>query len=141
MNIKESFGYIINSTARNMKKSLEEKIKGYDVTTSQWSVLKVLAEEDNLTQAQISEKLSADRATTGAVIEKLLNKKLINRNQCESDRRANSVSISDYGAELAFKISFEALKCNERALNGFKAEEIKQLLGYFDKINSNLNKE
>ena len=141
MNINESFGYIINSTARNMKKQLETKIKIYDITTSQWAVLKVLSEEDNLTQAEVAEKLAADRATTGAVIDKLINKKLVYRNQCENDRRANRVRISDYGQDLAEKICCEAVKCNSRALGGFNDDEIEQLFDYIQRINNNLKKE
>ncbi|MBL4936442.1 MarR family transcriptional regulator [Clostridium sp. YIM B02515] len=141
MNINESFGYIINSTARNIKKQLETKIKIYDITTSQWAVLKVLSEEDNLTQAEVAEKLEADRATTGAVIDKLINKKLVYRNQCENDRRANIVCISDYGQDLAEKISYEAVKCNCRALVEFNDDEIEQLFDYLQRINNNLKKE
>ncbi|MDP4178857.1 MAG: MarR family transcriptional regulator [Bacillota bacterium] len=141
MNIDESFGYIINLTARNVKKKLETKIKIYDITTSQWAVLKVLSEEDNLTQAEVAERLAADRATTGTVIDKLINKKLVYRNQCENDRRANRVNISDYGQELAEKISCEAVKCNHNALNGFNEEEIEKLINYLQRVNSNLNRE
>lgn len=141
MNIKESFGYIINFTARNMKKQLEDKIKQYDVTTSQWSVLKILSEENNLTQADIAEKLSADRATTGAVVDKLITKNLIHRNQCEGDRRAYSICITDHGLKLAEKITVEAEKCNNEALYGFKEEEIVQFIGYLSRVNKNVDKE
>lgn len=141
MNINDSFGYIINLTARNMKKKLEADVKKYDITIPQWTVLKVLSEEDNLTQAEVAERLSADRATTGAVIEKLIDKKLIDKNQCKNDRRAYRVCISAYGVNLAGKISCEAVNCNNKALDGFKKEEIEQLVNYLHKINNNLNKE
>lgn len=140
MRLKESFGYIINLTARNMKKELETKIKKHDITIPQWTVLKVLSEENNLTQVGVAEKLAADRATTGAVIDKLINKKLVYRNQCENDRRANRMSISDYGQELAEKISCEAVKCNCKALEGFNEEEIEKLFTYLQRVNSNLDK-
>jgi DNA-binding MarR family transcriptional regulator len=139
MRISESFGYLINLTARNMKKALEEEIKKYGITTSQWVVLKVLEEEDNLTQAEVAKKLSGDRATAGAVIDRLIKKDLVYRNQCENDRRANRVSISAYGRELAERICIEAVKCNEKALGGFDDEEIRQLFTYLDRINNNLN--
>lgn len=141
MKISESFGYIINLTARNIKKKLEAKIKIYNITTSQWAVLKTLSEENNLTQAEVAERLGADRATTGAVIDKLTNKKLVYRNQCESDRRANKVCISDYGQELTKKISCEAVKCNSNALEGFNEEEVEKLFSYLKRVNDNLNKE
>lgn len=140
MNINESFGYIVNTTARNIKKKLEAKIKIYDITTSQWAILKVLSKKNDLTQAEIAEKLAADRATTGAVIDKLINKNLVYRKQCENDRRANRVRISDYGQELAEKISCEAVECNCNALEGFSDEEIRQLVAYLKRININLNR-
>lgn len=141
MKINESFGYIINLTAKNIKKKLEEKIRQYDITTAQWAVLKLLSEVNDLTQAEVAERLSSDRATTGAVIDKLINKKLVHRDQCKNDRRAYRVRISDYGLELASKISGEAIKCNDLALEGFEYEEIEQLLSYLCKINNNLSRE
>jgi DNA-binding MarR family transcriptional regulator len=141
MKINESFGYIINLTAKNMKKKLDERIKQYDITTAQWAVLKLLSEVNDLTQVEVAERLSSDRATTGAVIDKLINKKLIERNQCESDKRAYRVRISDYGLELASKISSEAVKCNVMALEDFDHEQIEQLLSYLYKVNNNLSRE
>lgn len=54
LNISESFGYIINSIAKKIKKKLETKIRTYDITTAQWAVIKILSEENNLTQAEIA---------------------------------------------------------------------------------------
>ena len=140
MQINESFGYLINMTARNVKKELEERIKEYDITSSQWAVLKVLSEERAFTQAEVAKKLSADRATTGSVIDRLLDKKLISRNQCENDRRANKVSLTEYGLELTKKICMEAIECNKKALAGFDDKDIQKFIWFLNKINSNMNR-
>lgn len=51
------------------------------------------------------------------------------------------MSISDYAKELAEKISYEAVKCNRDALEGFSNEEIEQLFSYLQRVNNNLNRE
>lgn len=141
MKLNESFGYIINRTARNMKKSLDVEIKRFDITTSQWSILKLLSEQDDLTQVEIAEKLSSDKATTGSVIDKLANKKLVYREQCENDRRAYRICMSPYGRELVDRLSYEAGKCNKKALEGFNENEVQQLVEYLHRIDNNLIKE
>lgn len=138
MNIRDSFGHILNVSAKNIKRELDDKLKKYNITTTQWAVIKLLSEKDDLTQAEIAEMLSSDRATAGTVIDKLISKKLVYKNQSEIDRRAYRVKISQEGLELAEKVNNEAVRCNNKALTGFSDEEVKKFIAYLKKVNDNL---
>lgn len=62
MEIQNLLGFILNTSAKLMKRCLDTE-------------LKLLSYEDDLSQAEISDKLNTD----GAVIEKLISKGLITK--------------------------------------------------------------
>lgn len=141
MKLNESLGYLLNLTARNIKRELEENIRKYNLTTSQWALLKLLSENEELSQVKIAEKMESDKATVGTVVEKLVNKGLVIRKKSEVDKRVYNIQISNSARELVSKLTEEAIDTNTKALQGFKDEDIKKLLNYLEIINSNLREE
>lgn len=141
MKLNESLGYLLNLTARNIKRELEENIRKYNLTTSQWALLKLISENEELSQVKIAEKMESDKATVGTVVEKLVNKGLVIRKKSEVDKRVYNIQISNSARELVSKLTEEAIDTNTKALQGFKDEDIKKLLNYLEIINSNLREE
>ena len=89
MKINESLGYLIGLTNRHMKRELDNKLKEFNITTSQFACLKLLSEEEkSLTQVEIASKLRLDKVTAGAVIDKLIAKGLVSRERNIKDKRA-----------------------------------------------------
>src|SRR5476649_886420 len=87
MEIQNMLGYLLNASARFIKREMDESIKKYNLTTSQWAVIKLLYNKKELTQAQIAEELKSDRATAGNVILNLYEKQYVNKVIGEKDRR------------------------------------------------------
>ena len=111
------------------------------MTSSQWALLKLLSENEELSQVKIAEKMESDKATVGTVVEKLVNKGLVIRKKSEVDKRVYNIQISNSARELVSKLTEEAIDTNTKALQGFKDEDIKILLNYLEIINSNLREE
>lgn len=141
MKLNESLGYLLNLTARNMKHELNERLKKYNLTTSQWALLKLLLENGEMSQIKIAENTHSDKATTGTVIDKLIKKGLVIRKRSEKDKRVYNVQISDEGKDLLNKSTEYAINTNDKALQGFNEEDIKKLFNYLKIINSNLGDE
>lgn len=141
MIITESMGYLLNTSARLIKRTLDKELKKYNITSSQWAILQLLFQSEILSQAEIAAQLNSDRATCGAVVDKLVLKKLVTKQVDRNDRRAFRVSITKEGAELVVQIADFAKKCNATALEGFTREEVKSLQDFLNKIISNLSEE
>ncbi len=141
MRIQDSFGYIISINAKLIKRQLEGKIKKYDITSAQWSVLKLLSVENNLTQVEIAYKLKADIVTIGLIIDRLVKKNMLQKVQDEKDRRAYKISIADHVRDIVGIIEEEAVKCNEVALDNFTDKEVETLFFLLNKVLHNLSKE
>lgn len=136
--IHDSIGYLLNISARLLKRNLDSKMVEFDITTSQWAVLKLLSVKATLTQAQIAEKLNSDRATSGSVIERLAKKKLILKKTNSTDRRAFDISLSQNGFNIVDSLTKLASESNQQALRGVSECDVKTLYKVLQQITNNL---
>ncbi|MGL4108744.1 MarR family winged helix-turn-helix transcriptional regulator [Clostridium sp. LP20] len=141
MKLNESLGYLLNLTARNLKRELDENIRKYNLNSSQWALVKLLLEKGELSQVEIAENMQSDKATVGAIVDKLVNKGLVIRGKNDTDKRSYKIKILKDGRDLATKLTKDAINTNNKALQGFKDEDIRKLLDYLEIINSNLRGE
>ncbi|TCL54772.1 DNA-binding MarR family transcriptional regulator [Kineothrix alysoides] len=136
--IHNSIGYLLNISARLIKRNLDLKLIEFDITTSQWAILKLLSVELTLTQAQIAEKLNSDRATCGSVIDRLTNKKLVLKRMNTADRRAFDISLSQKGIDIVESLTKLASETNKQALQGISECDIETLYKVLHQIANNL---
>ena len=139
MHLTQSFGFLLNTSARAIKRKLDTHLKSYNITTSQWAVLNLLSYEDNLSQAQLAEKTNTDRATCGVILDKLLDKGLIEKAPSKNDRRSYIVNILPAGRTVVKEVTVLAKEVNQLALRGLSLEEIDSLVSCLHKIVVNLN--
>lgn len=140
MEIQDSLGFILNTSARLMKRHLDMELKVFDITSSQWAVLKLLSHEDDLSQAEISYKLNTDRATCGAVIEKLASKSLVTKMLSKEDRRSYKIKISPKALIILDEIAQRADEANNLAIKGLTNDELKVLFKCLHTITKNFEK-
>ncbi|WP_374972118.1 MarR family winged helix-turn-helix transcriptional regulator [Blautia producta] len=139
--IQDSIGYLLNVSARLIKRNLDIRLLKFDITTSQWAVLKLLSVEPILTQAQIAERLNSDRATCGSIIDRLEKKEMILKKINVNDRRAFDISLSQKGIELVETLTEHAFESNKQALKGVSESDIKILYKVLRQITENLEED
>lgn len=137
-NIHASVGYLLNTSARLIKRNLDLLLNEYNITTSQWAVLKLLANQQVMTQAQIAEALNSDRATCGSVIERLHKKNMIVKTENKNDRRAYDISLSNQGEEIIQTLTHLADESNNQVLSGLSDKDIETLCKLLNCIIDNL---
>jgi len=141
MKIQQSLGYILNTSARLIKRNLDMQLKSYGLTTAQWAVLKLLSVENNLSQAEIAEKTNTDRATCGTIIDKLILKELVQKELSESDRRSYIVKILPTALAIVNEVSSLAESVNCLALQGLSNSDKDILIKCLNTIITNLGGE
>ncbi len=127
MTIQKSLGYRLNLCARLIKRKLDAQLQRYDITTTQWGVLKLLSQENNLSQAEIADRANGDRATFGAVIDKLIAKGLVSKELSQKDRRSYIVKILPTAEKIVKEVSILAESINSLALQGLSEDQIDAL--------------
>ncbi len=141
MEIHEILGYLLSASARLIKRKTDYELEKYDITTSQWAVLKLLDSKTELSQAQISDELMSDRATIGAVLFKLLDKGLIQKNLDPVDRRSYVVCLTQKSKDIIKEIEGSVAKITDEALKGMSKEDIDRFFRSLNIVINNLSKE
>lgn len=138
MDLFDSTGYLLNTAARLSKKDLTDRLTEYKITNQQWAVVKLLSQTNGLSQATIADMMNSDRATCGAVIDKLIRKGLIQKSINPEDSRSYIVTLKSDGLKLANELTEYAISSNEKAMNNLSSEEIEQFQMTLKKIIKNL---
>lgn len=138
MEISEALGHLLNTGARLIKRRMDACLIEFDLTSTQWSVLKLLQEKKLLTQARISEELMADRATVCSVVAKLEQKGYIQKTPSPEDRRAFSIALNDRAEKAVAAIESRAAGIVKDALAGLPPASVQDLYRSLNRIIANL---
>lgn len=141
MEIQNILGYLLNTSARFIKRKMDKNLERYNLTTSQWAVIKLLFDRKELTQAQIADELNSDRATAGTVILKLYEKKYIDKVIDKNDKRSYVISLTQEAKNVVKEIELIAEHITKEALIEVSDDNIKVLYDVLGQIIKNLSKE
>jgi len=123
----------IKFTANWLNSKEVEFFKSYGISPQQYNILRILRGAGEKTKVQTVKDRMVERAPNATrMMDKLLDKNLIERFRCTKDRRVVYASITDKGLELLTQIDKKSsgLKLLENLTN----EEAKLLSDLLDKI-------
>lgn len=96
----ESIGMLVVRLSSIFKAEFHSRLKPYDVTTEQWALLYCLWKEDGIAQSVLADRCNKDLPTVHRILNKLLNKKLVQLRKCSKDGRISLVLLTDDGRAL-----------------------------------------
>jgi len=131
--------YTLEKSIKTYRQFAQKRIseKGYNVTIDQWLVLKILHDNEGITQQQLAEIVFKDYASVTRIIELLVNKKYIQRDLHSSDRRRFALTLSAEGKKLLLKIQDDIDENRSKALKGISKSETETVRKTLNKIISN----
>lgn len=90
--------YLLLKTSRNLKTSLDRKLKEFGITSTQFAVMNQIdIMDDNPLAWEIASAIGSDRPTISAVIHRLFLAGLIHKIENPSDRRSQYLQLSEKG--------------------------------------------
>jgi len=133
--LKDSIGYRINLVATTMKTNFTKLLQpAYGVAAEQFATLKIISEDHEVTQTQIAELLGKDKTTVGRSIDSLLKKGLLIREDLQSDKRANRISLTPQAEQILKSAIPMAQKFNEAIKSKLTENEIETFFKVLDTI-------
>jgi DNA-binding MarR family transcriptional regulator len=136
--LSRSVGYQIRTTHRLIQRYLQLRIHPHRVTLGMWYFLRVLWNEDGLTQRELSNRVGAMEPTTLSAILSMENRGLVKRVRDSHDRRKWNIFLTSKGRKLKdLTLPLAADVVNE-AVAGFSEQEIDLLLKLLGAIQSNI---
>ena len=139
--IKQSLGFLMGAASRCSKRMFDQTLREYGITAVQWAVLKHLEEEGPKQQTQIADQLYMDKASVGAIIEKLIKRGLIEREVSKEDKRAYHVRLTEGAYRMVEELTTVAEKINEESYGNMSSGERMMLGELLQKVIDNLEGE
>jgi DNA-binding MarR family transcriptional regulator len=120
----ESSGYLVRNAHRLFQSVLEQRIASYGVTRGQWYFLRVLWEEDGLSQRELSARVGMMEPTTVVALRTMEKSGLITRARTTEDRRRARVFLTPKAQKLREDLLPVARQLTREAEQGIPKDEL-----------------
>jgi DNA-binding MarR family transcriptional regulator len=137
--LASSVGYQLRTTHRAAQRSLQAVIEPHGVTLGMWYFLRVLWQEDGLTQRELSRRIGTMEPTTLTAIASMEKSGLVLRERDAVDRRKLHIRLTPKGQALKALLLPLASGVVEKAMAGFSEADRQRFLGYLAAIQHNLS--
>jgi len=104
------------------------KEAGFDLTSVQFAALEAIRRSPGIDQAGLAEAVAKDRATIGAVADRLEQKGLVSRKVNLRDKRARKLTLTDEGMALVASLSPIVEKLQKEILPGLTDAEYQMFI-------------
>lgn len=136
-----SLGYLSRINFRAFSRALEKLTSKHGVTSGQWRFLRVLWEEDGISQRELSNRVGTKEASTVRAIKGLIASGFVTRKPCADDKRKLRIKLTPKGRQLQAKLIPMVVTVNERALRGLSAKDIDTARRVLARTYENLQKD
>ena len=137
----ESVGFLIRDTMLHMQIVLRAHLQEHNLSTAQWYQLRVLWEEEGISQRELSQRVCTTEPTTQSALLRMERQGIIKRVRSKTDRRANHIFLTKKGRALEAKLIPYAMSVNDVAAKGITKKEIKEFTKVINKIRANIVEE
>lgn len=134
----QSIGYLVRYGYRAFARALGEELRAYDISSGQWSVLRVLWEKEGLSQVELAERMRVEKASLTGVLDVMEKRALIVRTRNADDRRKINIHLTASARALKNKLLPFGDKINKKATRGMSAVEIETLQRMLTQVIANL---
>jgi DNA-binding MarR family transcriptional regulator len=120
------FGYLVHDVSRIRRTVMDQVMRPYGITRSQWSVLSALSRggNDGMMQVDLARLMDVGKVTVGGLVDRLEASGHVERRADANDRRAKRVFITAQGYEVIRLMIAVSTKLNRRVLKGLTPAEV-----------------
>jgi len=123
---------------RGFSRAMESRTSKHGITIGTWYFLRVLWEEDGLTQSELCDRIGIVGPTTVMAVNRMARDGLVVRSTDPADRRKGRIYLTAKAKRLKKKMLAEAADCVADALASIPEEEIAKFRTTLRKIALNL---
>jgi DNA-binding MarR family transcriptional regulator len=131
-------GFIIGQTYRKIIQLLFHRLKEYDITPEQWTVLYRISQQDGINQKEIAVRTGKDQPTTARILDALYKKGLVQKEMSTADRRAFLVYLTDKGQVLVEQTTPVEKRVIDDLISGINQSEIELVKKVLMQMSENL---
>jgi DNA-binding MarR family transcriptional regulator len=116
-------------TSDVVRRRLARVVEQHGITLQQYNVLRILrgARGEPMSAFDIADRLIEEAPGVSRLLDRLVAKKLIQRDRCSEDRRRLECSITAKGLELLARLDEPILAADSAVMDGLTAREVAML--------------
>ena len=138
LRLEETVGFLLSDTVRTMTRAFSGRIAVHGVGMGIFQFLRVLWEDDGLTQAELAERTRMRGASAAGALHELERRGFVHRIADPHDRRKNRVLLTSKGRRLYDLVMPDIDLTNRAMLAGFDAAEQRSLKRMLHRMRRNL---
>lgn len=131
---------MVRNAHRAYDRVLSGEFSEHKIQTGQWSLLRVLWHEDNLSQIEVAKRMKIERASLTIMLSTVEKAGLITRQADPTDRRKQRISLTRKGRALQSVLVPIGMNVNAVALEGFSTNEISTIRSLLQRVTDNLDR-
>jgi DNA-binding MarR family transcriptional regulator len=135
---EQSIGYLFRYGYRAFARAISIELQPFEISSGQWSVLRVLWETEGLSQVELAENMRVEKASLTGMLDVMERRGLISRNRNTEDRRKVNIHLTPRARALKDKLLPYRAKINRKATRGMTPEEVETLLRLLTQVIRNL---
>ena len=136
---EQSIAYLIRDLTRQFSRTLQKDIAPYGILLGQYHFLRVLWEQDGITQRELAMAVGMKESTTFTALAGMESLELVQRQRDVGDRRKMIVTLTPKGKKLESVLIPLAKAVNNKALQNFSDTETEQLRNLLGKLSRSLH--
>jgi DNA-binding MarR family transcriptional regulator len=136
--LDDSLDFLIRDTRRVLLKCIEQRLAQHGIPLGAWFPLRILYEEDGITQRELSKKLGYLDAAAGAIVEVMEKLKLVRRKRNTEDRRKINVFLTPLGKRMGEQTIEHMEEINAQIERGFSKRDAETLRSLLRRAHDNL---
>lgn len=133
-----SLSYAVRDLHRAFSRALQARIVTHGVSMGQWFFLRVLWEEDGLTQRELSQRVGMMEPTTVTALNTMESRGLVDRVRNPHDRRKVNIYLTPKGRALRDTLLGCAAEVNDLSVQGVSPTEQGIALSVLTRMIANL---
>lgn len=133
-----SVGYLLRDTYRAFTKILQARISAHGVSIGQWYFLRVLWDEDGLTQRELSLRVGMMEPTTVTALNGMEKRGYVTRVRNTEDKRKVNIYLTERGKALRNVLLPHAIDVNVRAVAGVSPDDVETVRRTLHAMKQNL---
>jgi len=138
--LAESSGFLVRDANRAFQRLLEKRIAPYGVARGQWYFLRVLWNEDGLSQRELSARVGTMEPTTVIALRTMEKSGLIRRVRSTDDRRRSHVWLTPKAQRLRTELLTLARGITDAAETGISGGELALFRRVIARMTANLDR-
>jgi DNA-binding MarR family transcriptional regulator len=136
--VSDRLAHVIRETARALVRALTQRLAQHGVSFGHWAFLRILWQQDGLTQRELSEQAGVMEPTTFAALKAMEELGLVERRQVPENRKNVYVHLTPQGRALKAKLVPLAEEVNRVGTRGVRGEDIAAMRRVLELMLANL---